>query len=210
MAGRPLNPDEAQLWARVMESVRPMRAVAVRVPERAPPPLPAPKPVIGPNGKIVPPPPAPMGRVKPIVRTVVTPFASRPGGKPPVVRPVAKPITANTLDGGWDKRLVRGVVIPDSSIDLHGHTLASAHAMLDVGLGRAIARGDRVLLLVTGKPPRPESERPHARGAIRSAVTDWLAGSRHADSIAAVRGAHPRHGGHGALYIVLRRPREFG
>ena len=213
MAGRPLNPDpltaeEAQLWARVMASVRPMRTVAVRIPERAPPLPPPPKPIIGPNGKIVPAPPAPMGRVKPLVRTVVTPYAARAGAKPVVARPVAKPITANTLDGGWDKRLTRGVVSPDSSIDLHGHTLASAHALLDVGLGRAIARGDRVLLLVTGKPPRPESERPHARGAIRSAVTDWLAGSRHADSIAAVRGAHPRHGGQGALYIVLRRGRE--
>ena len=64
-----------------------------------------------------------------------------------------------------------------------------------------------MLLLVTGKPPRPESERPHARGAIRAVVGDWLAGSRHAGAIAAVRGAHPRHGGSGALYIVLRRPR---
>ena len=213
MAGRPLNPDpltpeEALLWARVMQTVRPMRSVAVRIPERAPPLPPPPKPVIGRNGKVVPPPPAPLGRVKPIVRTVVTPFANRPGAKPVVApRQVAKPITANTLDGGWDKRLTRGVVSPDSSIDLHGYTLASAHALLDVGLGRAIARGDRVLLLVTGKPPRPESERPHARGAIRSAVADWLAGSRHADSIAAVRGAHPRHGGQGALYIVLRRGR---
>ena len=214
MAGRPLNPDaltpeEAQLWARVMASVQPMRTVAVRIPERAPPLPPPPQPMIGPNGKIIPAPPAPMGKVKPLVRTVVTPFASRSGAKPAAVaRPVAKPITANTLDGGWDKRLTRGVVSPDSSIDLHGHTLASAHALLDVGLGRAIARGDRVLLLVTGKPPRPESERPHARGAIRSAVADWLAGSRHADSIAAVRGAHPRHGGQGALYIVLRRGRD--
>ena len=209
MAGRPLNPDEAQLWARVMASVRPMRVVAVRIPDRAPPLPPPPKPLIGPNGKIIPPPPAPMGKVKPLIRTAVTPFSSRPGAKPAATpRPVAKPITANTLDGGWDKRLTRGVVSPDSSIDLHGHTLASAHALLDVGLGRAIARGDRVLLLVTGKPPRPESERPHARGAIRSAVADWLAGSRHADAIAAVRGAHPRHGGQGALYIVLRRGRD--
>jgi len=74
-------------------------------------------------------------------------------------------------------------------------------------LEAAIARGDRVLLLITGKPPRPESERPHARGAIRAAVGDWLAASRHGDRIAAVRGAHPRHGGQGALYIVLKRQR---
>ena len=112
-----------------------------------------------------------------------------------------------TLDGGWDRRISRGFVAPDATLDLHGHTLASAYALLDHGLDRSVSRGDRVLLLVTGKPPRPDSERPHARGAIRAAVADWLAASRHAGSIAAVRGAHPRHGGSGALYIVLRRPR---
>lgn len=194
MAGRSLNPDEAQLWARLMASVRPLRAVQVvaNVPE---------KPMPVPAGKAVRPPPAPLHGVKPIVRAPAI-------GKPTVARAVPKPITTNTLDGGWDKKLVRGSVSPDSSIDLHGHTLASAYAMLDSGLGRAIARGDRVLLLVTGKPPRAESERPHARGAIRAAVADWLAGSRHGDRIAAVRGAHPRHGGAGALYIILRRERE--
>jgi DNA-nicking Smr family endonuclease len=117
------------------------------------------------------------------------------------------PGPGQTLDGGWDRRLSRGAVMPDSSIDLHGHTLDGAYRALDAALDRAIARGDRVLLLVTGKPPRPDSERPHARGRIRAAVGDWLAASRHADRIAAVRGAHPRHGGAGALYIVLRRSR---
>jgi len=92
-------------------------------------------------------------------------------------------------------------------VDLHGHSLATAYARLDAALEQAIAEGDRVMLLVTGKPPRPDSERPHARGAIRHAVGDWLAASRHAGAIAAVRNAHPRHGGQGALYIVLRRPR---
>ena len=117
-----------------------------------------------------------------------------------------KPHAAATLDASWDRRLARGIAQPDSSLDLHGHTLSSAHMLLDQGLDRALARGDRVLLLVTGKPPRPESERPHARGAIRAAIADWLAASRHADRIAAVRNAHPRHGGAGALYIVFRRP----
>ncbi|MGB5485182.1 Smr/MutS family protein, partial [Parasphingorhabdus sp.] len=40
-----------------------------------------------------------------------------------------------------------------------------------------------------------------------AAISDWLAASRHASRIAAVRRAHPRHGGAGALYIILRRPR---
>ncbi|MFS0774084.1 Smr/MutS family protein [Sphingomonas sp. 1P08PE] len=171
-----------------MATVRPLR-----------PTLPAPSPAIA---------KAPV----PVVKQ--EPITSKPAARP-VIRPLRQPPTAitakappqNNLDGSWDRRLSRGIVSPDSSIDLHGHTLASAHSMLDAGLDRAIRRGDRVLLLVTGKPPRPESERPHARGAIRAAVADWLAASRHADAIAAVRGAHPRHGGLGALYIVLRRPR---
>ena len=74
---------------------------------------------------------------------------------------------------------------------------------------RALEKGDRVLLLITGKP-RPSDDyaaRGHRRGAIRAKVLDWLAAGPHASRIAAVRPAHPRHGGAGALYIVLRRPR---
>ncbi|WP_366930211.1 Smr/MutS family protein [uncultured Sphingomonas sp.] len=134
----------------------------------------------------------------------------------PMVAPVASPAraavpvarsTANTLDRTWDRKLTTGMVTPDRTIDLHGHTLASAHALLDHQLDQAIRLGERTILLVTGRPPRKESERPHARGAIRAAIGDWLQLSRHADAIAAVRGAHPRHGGAGALYVILRRRR---
>ena len=125
----------------------------------------------------------------------------------PVQKPKPVPPSTDTLDASWDRRLGRGLVAPESAIDLHGHTLSSAHARLDRGLEAAVARGDRVVVLITGKPPRTESERPHARGAIRAAVGDWLAASRHGDRIAAVRNAHPRHGGLGALYIVLKRQR---
>lgn len=117
-------------------------------------------------------------------------------------------VPGTTLDGSWDRRIAGGTVSPDSVIDLHDHNLDTAHAALDAGLHRAITNGDRILLLITGKPPRPESERPHARGRIRAAVGDWLAVSRHAAHIAAVRPAHPRHGGAGALYIILRRGRN--
>ena len=110
-----------------------------------------------------------------------------------------------TLDGTWDRRLSRGLVAPDFTLDLHGHNLATAYDLLDRRLELAIAADARLLLLITGKPPGPE--RPVKRGAIRGAIGDWLAASRHAGNIAAVRNAHPRHGGAGALYIVLRRRR---
>ncbi|HEV2567585.1 Smr/MutS family protein [Sphingomonas sp.] len=128
-------------------------------------------------------------------------IAAKPQNGP---RPSPGNSKANTLDGSWDRKLTRGTVQPDIAVDLHGHTLDSAYRALDAGLDRAIAQGARVLLLVTGKPREPGS----GRGAIRAAVGDWLAASRHADEIAAVRGAHPRHGGSGALYIILKRARK--
>lgn len=180
---RRLAPEEAALWERVIASVKPLAGH-----KPAPPPAPV---SVATRAPVAP---------RPAPRTM----KPAPPPPPPPPRTVAR--SSNTLDGSWDRQLSRGLVSPESAIDLHGHSLSSAYDRLDRGLEQAIAQGDRVLLLVTGKPPRSESERPHARGAIRAAVGDWLASSRHAGRIAAVRGAHPRHGGSGALYIVLRRP----
>ncbi|MGQ0559625.1 MAG: Smr/MutS family protein [Sphingosinicella sp.] len=113
-----------------------------------------------------------------------------------------------TLDSTWDRRLVRGRIALDAVVDLHGHSLASAHAPLEAAIALAHASGKRLLLVVTGKP-RSEGERG-GRGAIRAQVGDWLATSRHAGAIAAVRPAHQRHGGAGAFYLILRRPRQRG
>jgi DNA-nicking Smr family endonuclease len=84
-------------------------------------------------------------------------------------------------------------------------TLDTAWRAIDRALEAAIASGDRVLLLITGhhRPGTP----PVERGRIRAAVHDWLAASRYSADIAAVRGAHRRHGGGGSLYIILRRRR---
>lgn len=111
------------------------------------------------------------------------------------------------LDGTWDRRLSRGLVAPDRVVDLHGHGLAGAHGLLERQLEQAIESGARIILLITGRPPK-EDTRPAVRGAIRAAIGDWLAASRHAGAIAAIRNAHFRHGGAGALYIVLRRRRR--
>jgi DNA-nicking Smr family endonuclease len=172
---RRLAPDEKALWEKVIATVRPLER------RLAEPQAPASEPLA--------PPAAPKPRPKP---SVIAPL------------PQAKAPPGNTLDGTWDRRLSRGILQPDLTVDLHGHDLGSAYALLDSRLEQAIAMGARLLLLITGKPPTG-NDRPVRRGAIRAAVGDWLAASRHAADIAAVRGAHPRHGGTGALYIVLRR-----
>ena len=68
--------------------------------------------------------------------------------------------------------------------------------------------GARMVLLITGRPrPVEAADRGGQRGAIRAKVIDWLAAGPHASRIAAVRPAHRKHGGAGALYVVLRRGR---
>jgi DNA-nicking Smr family endonuclease len=133
-------------------------------------------------------------------RAPVKLIASKSVQSPP---PMLKPGPATTLDGSWDKRLGSGAISPDRVVDLHGMTLDSAWLAIDRALEQAIARGERIVLLITGH--RRSGEPPIPRGAIRAAVHDWLEASRHSGAIAAVRGAHRRHGGGGSLYIVLRR-----
>jgi DNA-nicking Smr family endonuclease len=124
--------------------------------------------------------------------------APRPGPAPPQRR-----APGTTLDSSWDRRLRSGSVEPDRIVDLHSMTLDGAWRTIDRALEQSISRGDRLLLLITGH--ERSGEPPVRRGAIRAAVHDWLAASPHAGEIAAVRGAHRRHGGGGSLYIVLRR-----
>lgn len=134
---------------------------------------------------------------------------AKPKGRLPAARsvtPVERPRVSHhraTLDGGWDRRLQSGKVEPDRTLDLHGHSLDRAWEAIDRALERSIAAGDRILLLITGHERKGEP--PLERGRIRAAVHDWLAISRHSSRIAAVRGAHRRHGGGGSLYIILRR-----
>ena len=154
--------------------------------------------------------------IRPLSREPVDPPAAAPEPrstppKPVKLRSVAPPPAAppapvrpgTTLDGTWERRLRSGSVQPDRIVDLHGMNLDRAWNAIDRALEQAEAAGERVLLLITG-PHRP-GEPPVQRGRIRAAVHDWLAVSRHAGRIAAVRGAHRRHGGGGSLDIILRR-----
>ena len=114
----------------------------------------------------------------------------------------------HTLDANWDRKLAHGLAAPDFTLDLHGHSLDAAHARLDHGLTLALAQGARLVLLITGKqrPSEGAAGRGERRGAIRAKFLDWLALGSHGSNIAAIRPAHPRHGGAGAVYLILRRP----
>ncbi|MEJ5977626.1 Smr/MutS family protein [Novosphingobium sp. PS1R-30] len=151
-------------------------------------------------------PPPPRKRVKPIAPfTQPAAVPSPRAGEDIKARPAPATLDRHGLDAGWDRRLARGVVAPDFTLDLHGATLDAAHARLEHGLTLALQQGARVVLLITGRE-RPSEDR-RSRGVIRRKFMDWLAIGPHASKIAAIRPAHPRHGGAGAVYIVLKRPR---
>ena len=170
---RSLSPEEAALWSRVTSTIRPLSR------DRS--------------------------DAEPVeIKTETT--TSKPSAElrprtAAVPRP--RPAPGTTLDGSWDRKLSSGSVEPDRVVDLHGMSLDGAWRAIDSALEKAITRGDRIVLLITGH--QRSTEPPVRRGAIRAAVHDWLAASRHAGHIAAVRGAHGRHGGGGSLYIVMRR-----
>lgn len=187
---RGLSPEEAAVWRKVTETVRPL-------PGRAPTPLPPTGGVGGGPERAISPPE--------IARPIPAPAREREGPK----RPPSSDWQRHGLDASWDKRLAKAQATPELSIDLHGLTLDQAHDRLLAALGQALARHVRVLLVIAGKA-RPHGEhdaRGQRRGAIRAKLLDWLAASPHAPRIAAIRPAHPRHGGDGAVYVVLRRSR---
>ncbi len=190
---RGLSAGEAELWARVAATVDPLNPP--RTGEGDPPQA-------GGGGST---PAQPLAKARPHpAASPLHPAAARRGPPP---RSGEVPLTAQTLDGSWERKLARAGMAPDFTLDLHGYTLDAAHARLTGGLALAIAQQARLVLVIAGKPrPVDAADRGTSRGAIRAKLLDWLAAGPHASRIAAVRPAHPRHGGAGAVYVVLRRP----
>jgi DNA-nicking Smr family endonuclease len=192
---RKLGSEEKALWGRVMATVKPLHPVA--------------NASAVPNTKITTSQPSLRAKRGNPELEQTNPGLPRFARNDDFVQPISKsrpaPINPQTLDGTWDKQISKGAIIPDVSVDLHGSGLASAYTRLDGALEQAIAQKLRVVLLVTGHVRSHDRASGEGRGAIASVVRDWLAASRHSSAIAAVRNAHPRHGGAGALYIVLKR-----
>ena len=185
---RGLSAEEAALWRKVADTVVPLHPVK-----------PSPLPPAGQVGK------GPAAVEAPVLK----PHSTRELPSPNSSRLREGDLARANLDGSWDRRLSRGAISPDITIDLHGMNLDAAYARLVGGIGQALAMGARVVLLIAGKhrPHDFHDQRGERRGAIRAKLLDWLAHSPHASSIAAVRPAQPRHGGAGAVYIVLRKGR---
>ncbi|MBI1402124.1 MAG: DNA mismatch repair protein MutS [Porphyrobacter sp.] len=189
---RGLSAGEQAAWAQLAASVQPLPGKQrPEAPRRSPPPQP----------KTAAAPPAP-----PALPAKAAAGPRLPRNPAPV--PGAPPRAGQDagLDSHWDRRMKGGRIVPDLTLDLHGHTLDTAYERIMAGLDQARAMDARVVLIVAGRErPVDPADRMERRGAIRAKLLDWLAASRHAAAIGAVRKAHVRHGGEGALYLFLKR-----
>lgn len=96
-----------------------------------------------------------------------------------------------------ERNVRKGRVDIDGRIDLHGMTQAQAKKALSTTILRAAKRGDRCLLVITGKGPRLD-------GVLRTQLPGWLAGPTLRPTITTFAQAHAKHGGAGAWYVFLR------
>jgi DNA-nicking Smr family endonuclease len=106
------------------------------------------------------------------------------------------------IDKRTAERLKRGRLDIEGRLDLHGMTEEQARPAVDVFLADAQAAGKRCVLIITGKGPGREG------GVLRRALPGWLNQPGNRARLVAFAPAQPRHGGHGAVYLLLKRRRD--
>jgi DNA-nicking Smr family endonuclease len=121
----------------------------------------------------------------------------------PVSRSMAKPAAKPQppqLDGSTERKLTRGLLAIDATLDLHGMTQTQAHNALDRFVGRQLGTPARVLLIVTGKGKTGD-------GVLKRLMPEWLMAGPYASRVLKIVSAARNHGGGGAFYVMLRRKR---
>jgi DNA-nicking Smr family endonuclease len=126
------------------------------------------------------------------------PLAARPA-RTKMHAPMSQP-----FDREVDRALSKGKRRPEAKLDLHGMTLVAAERAVSAFIAESSAENRRVVLIVTGTGTRLESGRVFG-GRIRAEFPGWLERAENRARVAGVRTAHPRHGGSGAFYVLLRR-----
>jgi len=116
-------------------------------------------------------------------------------------RKTLSPPTQDGLpDRGRERRVRRGQMGITGTLDLHGHTQASAEAAFLSFLRQHQSERSQCVLVITGKGKRGE-------GVLRQRFLEWLKQDNVRALVSSYAGAHQKHGGGGAFYVFLRRKR---
>jgi DNA-nicking Smr family endonuclease len=145
---------------------------------------------------------------------IVTPTAPPPTPKPPALpkpRLKAPPPALSSgamidLDKATAERFRKGQLPIEAKLDLHGMTQEAAHHALNGFLESHRRRGSRCVLVITGKGSKLDDSGQRI-GILREAVPRWLNEPGNRVHILAFSSAQARHGGGGALYVLLKRVR---
>lgn len=105
---------------------------------------------------------------------------------------------SNGVQDGQMRKLKAGQIAFEGSLDLHGMTVEKARNTLWEFLAEAVKLEIRAVRVTHGKAARKDGKRP----LIKSHVNTWL---RQHPSVLGFTSCLPRHGGSGALYVMLKR-----
>lgn len=186
---RMLTSDEIALWSHVTRQITPLAGRALETQQNEEPPNPA---------KVAPPPPAPLPK---------KPKGPAPLPAAPMSPPALPPLAP--LERRLRQRLSRGDHPVDAVIDLHGMRQDEAHTALIRFIRSAQAQRFSVVLVVTGKGSSGLSSdgRYEERGILRRVVPHWLRMPEMRGCVIGFEAAERHHGGEGALYVRIRRPK---
>jgi DNA-nicking Smr family endonuclease len=194
---RPLRPEEEDLWHAVARTAHPLHPEKPR-----PAPLELPAALAKPRPKT--PPPIP---VEPFHIGARAPATSTHDLAPDLsTRLATAPLR---MDAKAFARMSRGKLAPEARIDLHGLTLAEARPELVRFILNAQSDGLRLVLVITGKGRVSDDHgpMPQRQGALRHQLPVWLGQAPLRQAVLQLAEAHLKHGGSGAFYVYLRRPR---
>ncbi len=108
---------------------------------------------------------------------------------------------APSVDAPTRRRLARGELAIESRVDLHGLDREAARGALERCLTTSRALGHRVVLVIHGRGLRSDD----GEAVLQKLVPEWLSGDREGAAVLALASATSRHGGSGALYVLLRK-----
>ena len=118
-------------------------------------------------------------------------------------------INSPNMDKKNFKKLVKGKMEIEGTIDLHGLTANQAKIKLITFINHSYSLGKRLIIVITGKGKHKgfdEFQRP-INGVLRQNLPEWLSGPSVSNKVLQVTQAQPKHGGAGAFYVYLRRQR---
>ena len=92
----------------------------------------------------------------------------------------------------------KGNVFIENKLDLHGFNQEDAENLLEDFINQSIENGKRLILIITGKGKEGE-------GVIKNNIISWLNNKSLRNKILAGNHASKKHGGSGAIYILLRK-----